>query len=454
MSRVCWTALGLSLLAIAGCGGDEVVPGPVKVSKDVVSAELLGKMWPVELADDGARARFENEAGWTYLFERSYGQALGAFAASGDAAGLARVHQEYAAVYRQGALVAANATHHAYSEDRAPTDPAGLQYMVGVAERLRGAGGEAALAEAQTVAAVSAHSTAWATAADGLPLGLPWLESRTGAMGPVKAGTQPVVAAMPHFKFPERTEQAALVEANDPTLLLGLSEWHLQAARQAQPESASDLDLVMSGWRLPVEPVVSTALSGDTQAWLFARSVLCPEDLGFLAAVNTDGPDAVSTWAERSPLAAAIAPAWNGERLDPQVVLDQSVLLMRQAEAAMAVASGGKAGFHRPFALFVRLGVLRAGMRVADKAGQYRDAGILRLEALERMEGGKGSVQRDPAFALSVAAWDASNRSPLRPEEILHKLIPDFPALAVARSPLEALHLRLNRHAAPSTPVH
>jgi hypothetical protein len=93
-------------------------------------------------------------------------------------------------------------------------------------------------------------------------------------------------------------------------------------------------------------------------------------------------------------------------------------------------------------------------MRVADKAGQYRDAGILRLEALERMEGGKGSVQRDPAFALSVAAWDASNRSPLRPEEILHKLIPDFPALAVARSPLEALHLRLNRHAAPSTPVH
>jgi len=237
-------------------------------------------------------------------------------------------------------------------------------------------------------------------------------------------------------------------------MLLALSEWHLDAAKVAYPQIASALPLLMSSWRLPVDPDAEGALEKDAFAWLFARSVLCSEDMLFLQAVDAAGAGAVTEWADKSPLAAALAPAYNGEKVDREVVLDQSVRLMRQAQAAMVVLSGGEAGHHRPFALFVRLGVLRAGMRMADKAGQYRDAGILRLEALERMEGGKGSVQRDPAFALSVAAWDVNNRSPLRPEDILHNLIPDFPALGAARTPLEALHLRLNRNAAPSTPVH
>ena len=273
-------------------------------------------------------------------------------------------------------------------------------------------------------------------------------------MGPPTAGGVPKVGSLPHYRFAERTAQAAKVEANDPTVLLALSQWHLAAARDAMPGVEPDLALVMNTWRLPSDPVVTGALSSDADPWLFGRSFLCAEDLSFLAAVDATGPGEVSTWADRSPLAAALAPAWNGEKLDHQKVLDHSVLLMRQAQAAMVQASGEEAAFHRPFALFVRLGVLRAGMRVADRAGQYRDAGILRLEALERMEGGKGSVQRDPAFALAVAAWDAGNRSPLRPEDILHNLIGEFPPLAVARSPLEALHLRLNRYAAPSTPVH
>ena len=459
MRRAPQVLLSLSLLAgLSGCGGDESVQSKAAVSAaEVISEELAAKMWPVALASDVARAPYESDEGWTHVFERRYADALSAFQRSGNMAGLARVHMEFAAVYRQGALVAVNAVHHAYGEEAAPTDPVGLQYMVGVSRVFRGEPvGESFTASAQ-VSEVAAHAAAWTShlSAAGSPLpGLTWLEERVGELGPVTVGQQPSLRSLPQYQFAERTPTGALIGTSDPGLLLALSEWHLSAARMAVPDGAADLPLVMNAWRLPSEGPVSTELQSEPSAWLFSRTEMCAEDLAFLAAVDHKGAGEVVNWAQRSPMAAALAPAWDGQRLDHEMVLDQSVRLMRQAEASMVATNAGARGFHRPFALFVRLGVLRAGMVVADKAGQYRDAGILRLEALERMEGGKGSVQRDPAFALSVAAWDAFNRSPLRPEDILHNLISDFPALAVARSPLEALHLRLNRHAAPSTPVH
>ncbi len=461
MMRAAWRGPALLLGFVAGfggCGSPKDVAGP-RASEAVIDAALLAKAWPVRLSSDAERAPFEADPGWTHIFERRYPLALMEFNRSGNAAGRARVHQELAAVYRQGALIAANATHHVYGADRAPTDPLALQYIVGVSRAMRGdaAAAQVALAEATLVPAVAAQAAAWSTWLEGGHIWPPdraWLEARTGPMGPVDPTTQPLLMAMPHHQLEERTAQGATVDANDPTALLALSEWHLAAARKAAGKGAADLPLLMNTWRLPVESAVTGSLGAGADAWLFGRGALCPEDLSFLADVDASGPGAVSAWADRSPLAAALAPAWDGSKLNHEKVLDQSVLLMRQAQVAMVQATGGEAGFHRPFALFVRLGVLRAGMQVADKAGQYRDAGILRLEALERMEGGKGSVQRDPAFALSVAAWDAGNRSPLRPEDILHNLVTDFPALAAARTPLEALHLRLNRHAAPSTPVH
>jgi hypothetical protein len=460
MIRAHLSLLTCALLAgIGGCGGDEALPEAPQASEVVIGEALVAKMWPVLLSDDAARASFESDPGWQHLFERSYGEALSAFKASNNGPGLARVHQEYAAVYRQGALVAANATGHVYANDKTETDPTGLQYMVGVSRAIQGDLEAAGLALKTSLATEAVHGSAQAwtqrlAGSEGFPTQLPWLDQLAGPMGPVVPGTQPTALDLPHYRLAERSAQGAIVGANDPTALLALSAWHLEAARLADSSFGADLPLLMNTWRLPVDSPVTGALTGDAGPRLFGRVLLCPEDVYFLAAVDAGGPDVVAAWADRSPLAAAIAPAWDGDKLDHQMVLDQSVRVMRQAQATMVAASGGKAGFHRPFALFVRLGVLRAGMRVADKAGQYRDAGILRLEALERMEGGKGSVQRDPAYALSVAAWDASNRSPLRPEDILHKLIADFPALAAARSPLEALHLRLNRHAAPSTPVH
>ena len=88
-------------------------------------------------------------------------------------------------------------------------------------------------------------------------------------------------------------------------------------------------------------------------------------------------------------------------------------------------------------------------MLVADGAGQYRDAGILRINALERSNGPAG----DPVFLLSVAAWDAGNRNPLRAQELIHALAKAHPALEAARIPLDALHIRLSRNTASGGPV-
>jgi hypothetical protein len=116
----------------------------------------------------------------------------------------------------------------------------------------------------------------------------------------------------------------------------------------------------------------------------------------------------------------------------------------------MADIAGGKAGFHRPFAQRSRIAVLQAGMIVADANDQYRDAGILRLNSFEQMDANGA----DPVFAMSVAAWDAGNRNPLRAEEILHQLRSSHPALTAAKPALEALHLRRSRNAGPANPVH
>jgi hypothetical protein len=185
-------------------------------------------------------------------------------------------------------------------------------------------------------------------------------------------------------------------------------------------------------------------------AWLFCSADLSSADAGFIAEASSGGIAAVESWAEKSILAAALKPAIKDGRVVPQAVMDSAFAIQKQLSATMADVGGGQQGFHRPFALRARIAVLMAGMIVADANDQYRDAGILRLNALERME----SVGTDPVFALSVAAWDAGNRNPMRPEDLLHQFGSSYPALVVARAPLEALHLRRSRNAAPTTPVH
>jgi len=222
------------------------------------------------------------------------------------------------------------------------------------------------------------------------------------------------------------------------------------AAYEAAPESEAgimaQLNSLRELWNSESAPSEVQAVD---DAWLFASGFLCPEDIAFLSQAKTTGTEAVTAWKDRSILAAAVAPTIKDGKVNPERVLDQALAIFLQSRALMAEVAGQEAGFHREFARFAQHGVLLAGMYVADAADQYRDAGILRLAALERMSGSN----LDPVFAMSAAAWDAGNRNPIRPEDLLHVLIPSFPALDVARSSLEALHLRRSRHAAPTTPV-
>lgn len=449
-------------LGLAACGDDS--PAAEDGASDGAAAApllpeaMVSTTWPVQMADDAARAPFEGHPGWSAVFGRDLNGALAAFAAEGpEGAGLARTHAELSALYRQGALLAANATRHVYGTDRQPdVDPPQVGYVVGISQALLGACTEAgaALAAAEGDGLPAAGLAFWRAQAAAPPCGDLPPDAPAGAVpAPAEApapGARPTPAPLPHLSFAEQGEGARAVAVTDPAALMAMAAWHEAAARAAAPEGEGVfIDAVLSPWRLPGESRPAGAPSAAGAEWLFGGFALASADLPFLAAAPADGVAAVQAHAATSPLAAALSPAVSGDRIDPDKVLDLAAAVGQQLEAGMATKGGGVQAFHRPFAEIARVAVLRAGMLVADGAGQYRDAGILRINALERSNGPAG----DPVFLLSVAAWDAGNRNPLRAQELIHALAKAHPALEAARTPLDALHIRLSRNTASGGPV-
>ena len=456
MSR--WLTILALTAALGGCtsepeSGSEAAGTAVV---DAVSGELLKSAWPARMAHDDQRSRFESQDGWRHMFEYDLSQALGAFSPETDPRGLSRVHEQLAALYTQGALLAANSTVEAYGVGRLETDPDDVAYLLGVSEFIRG-NREAALKHFEEVSKLPVifqpQAEAWRAALSepGMP-SLEVLAAISGSLGEVVPGQEPAVRPVPHFEILEQSEKGRMMGVNDPTALLARAAWHRAAAVQVAPDS--DLEaLGQFQLRYGLDRSRSSeehaALELD-DAWLFCSSNLAASDAAFVAEAMTQGIAAVSKWADKSVLAAAVSPSIQDGKVDPQSVMDAGFGLQKQIQRIMADIAGTEAGFHRPFALRARIAVLQAGMIVADANDQYRDAGILRLNALERME----TVGVEPVFALSVAAWDAGNRSPLRPEEVLHQFRSTYPALSAAKAPLDALHLRRSRNAGPANPVH
>ena len=449
------TARGLWFASLlAACGADkEAEQGTPK--GQAVDPALLEKTWQVRLSDAAARAPFESHPGWGYVFQRGYDEALPAFAADpGDGKALARLHLEYAAFYREAALLAANATSQVYGADRQPEDPVEVDYLVGVSRALLGdvEGAKKALGALKPGGPVDAGAKAWR---GWLDAGAVWppdaaLTGFPGQPGELALGQAPTLGSLPHYKLAEQTPEKREVDSADPTSLYLLSRWHEAAARKADPADDALITQIMGLWRLPAEPTPSSDLLPVADAWLFLSPWSAPEDLAFLAAATPGkGIEAVEAWKGRSPLAAAVAPAIEGGKVSPDRMLDQAAWLGQQVEAAMVTRSGKEEPFHRAFADMARVGALRAAMVVADAQGEVRDAGILRINALDR------SVESaaDPVFFISVAAWDTGNRNALRAQELIHGLLSRFPAAEAARLPLDALHIRLGRNAAPATAV-
>ena len=447
----------VALAAIASACGEDSKPSgaPQAEVRAAVDGALVAKTWPVRMADDALRNRFEGSDGWRAMFEYDLSGALGSFAASKDSRGLARAHQGLADVYRQGALLSAHATVEAFGVDSAETDPADLSYVVGVGHAIRGEREEAlkALGTVSDSSPFSERAAVWlAVLKTGSELpDLDALSKISGGLGEVQPGVEPPANVEPDAMLRERSEQAREMAVMDPTRLLTRAAWHEAAAKAAAPPTdAGVLAQVAARYAVGAPDSTTHVELPVDDAWLFCASDLMPADLGFIAEGTMKGIEAVSKWKDKSVLAAAVAPAVVEGQVVPDAVLDSGFALQQQVQAVMADIAGGEMGFHRPFALRTRVSVLLAGMVIADANGQYRDAGILRLNALERME----QTGTDPVFAMSVAAWDTRNRSPLRPEEITHQLKSSFPALAATRAPLEAMHLRRSRNAGPSNPVH
>ena len=446
--------LGVLALSVAvSCVGEEE---PVETPAPVAStlpAGLVAAAWPVRMADDSVRAPFEAGAGWGAYFQRDHARALAAFQAEEDAVGVQRVHADLAALYEQAALLGAHATEHAYLHDRQSGDPAETTYLVAVAQGLKGACDDAAatlasLSVAPPLEEAAASLSAWidegcAPLSAGASLPSP------GDLGAVSVGTEPAVESLPHYTFAEQTDAALPVEAGDPAALARRAAWHRAAAREAGASEAL-LAQVLAPWTIAAPEAASGALD-VSDGWLFGGFALSAADLGFLQDARARGLAAVESWAGDSLLAAALGPAVGEQGVDPQQVLEDALALRKVLVSAMESASGGPQGFHEPFAKLGQVALLRAGMVLADGNGQYRDAGILRINSLELSE---GPGVFDPLFSVSVAAWDVGNRNPLRAQEILHRLSGDYPALGAARYPLDAMHIRLSRNAAPAIPVH
>jgi len=447
-----------SVVGTAGCAGEDA-DGPsnhVTESAHEVPAALVAESWQARLVDDAARAPFEQHAAWGVWFNRDLRGALAEFSsdpAHADAA--ARVHTELANLYRQAALMGAHATVLVYETDAQETDPAEVGVLLASGHGLLGSceGATSSLAELSLSgdASWAASHTAWSS---WVSEGCVWPPSAPAAvlaeLPEVVVGTAPTLGGLPHHTFAETSDEALEIEASDPSVLLALGAWHEAAALQAAPERAELIAQVSSPWALPPEPEVAGEVLDVPDIWLFGGFAMNAADIAFVAAARTQGLAAIDSWSDRSPQARALSGAVEDGKLDPEKVMDAAAALSTKLSAQMTQRGGGEQGFHRPFADLAEAGVLRAGMVVAHAEGESRDSGVLRINLFDEAD----AHLADPVFLMSTAAWHTGNRSPQRAQETVHRLVRTYPSVEAARYPLDALHVRLSRTAAPSGAAH
>jgi hypothetical protein len=460
-----WWA-GLILLAFSCNPPVETSPDPAGSSvvpaseSTVIPGGLVGDTWPVRMADDTQRAPFEGHPGWAALvMQRDYPAALAAF--GGDSPltlGQARVHAELAAAYRQALRVGANATIQVYGENRRDEDPPSVDCLLAVSYAIMGQDdaqvGRLESCRSTGVEGLAAHAEAWHgwSSTDAWPP-LAGLAASPGVPGEPSPGVLPAVGTLPHWQDKDLVEGLDLHLAS-PAGLLGLALYHEGAARLAAGDGAPAVAAIIDPWRLPGEPAL--AADGELEVpleLLFGSAMLVPADLSFMADVTrASGAAAVTTWKDRSALAAIIAPCvdLDAGKVEVSCVIENAGSAFDQMRTAMEIRSGGEQGYHRPFAELGRVGAVRAGEAVAQALGDEEAMGLLRINALDLSIG----TSAEPHYLLSIAAWDAGNRNSSRASDALHAQVGHIPGVEVARFPLDALHVRLSRESAPGVPMH
>lgn len=441
-------AAGWMVTSGSACSGG-TPPAPV-VRAEGLPTERLDATWLVEVAEESAVTRWANDAGWVDLvIKRDYGRAVRGL---GPAGGLpaARAHLEAAAVFRMAALLMGHSLAEVYGKTPQPTDPAGAHHLLAVSYAVLG---DRAKAKAESDAVPPADVTApwdapWkAWLADPAAPWPPDLSKLPVSLPPPKVGEWPEPTDFLPYEMPEIGSTSKRSMA-DPAILLALAQWHEAAAHLAAPDAVAVVDSVRAGYRLPVE--TPPAAAGPVPFELvFGSDLLDRGDPAFLADLHgAAGLSAVEAHAGDSLLAElAVRSRVNG-KVDAQQALDVVSRLREDLLARAAVKAGGnELGHHRVFADIAYAGTLRALALVAEKEGDREVSGLLRINALEH----SSKHTACPVGMLALGAWDASNRYPLRAQEILHTQIKRYPSLEIARYGLDVLGLRVNSESV-STP--
>lgn len=397
----------------AACSGGPPEP-TAEVRVSAVPEALIAATWPVEVAPDAARARFEADPGWAALLEGRPAEAAAAFARSGDAEGRARAAAELAVLYGHAAAMAAWANLRVYGDDAQPGDPPEAACLAGRAAALLGVDGPTPGGCLRSQVAGFARDER------------AWLERGDAPFPTGDGGRDPE----PSFRYALTDADGRSFDAVDPALLLTL-------AVRARDEAGEGWGRVLAaaGW-LPGAPPVEVPTEPASLAWRFG-GVAGTDGDWVLLATGVPGDSPAGRLVTRC-----------GADLD---CLGAEVDAYRAAVgAAMDRAAGGPRDYHRRFADRLGLGVYLGALAAAEARGDTEGAARLRLATLDYAD----ARSPDPRVWLQVAATDARQRHTLRATELAYRALPAAPGLEYARIPLDALHVRVSRGAAPGVPLH
>jgi len=177
-----------------------------------------------------------------------------------------------------------------------------------------------------------------------------------------------------------------------------------------------------------------------------ASDHLVPWDAAFMAAVTgAQGAAAVDEYKDRSLVAQAASLSRVDGKVNAELATDLVVDFRGRLLDRMSTLNNGESDqSQRMFAdvsvasLFRSLGV------VAEVEGFSEVSGRMFIHGYDR-----DSVHSKrlpcPVGTLALAAWDASNRYPVRPLDIVHKFSRGYPSLEVARYSADLLGLRVSR---------
>lgn len=421
----------------APAGEQAVVPGPE------IPAALIAGSWPMLVADEAAVQVYAAQQGWIDLvMKRDLRSAVELLGPVGGLAG-ARAHLETSLMFKQAALVAAQSYVQTYGLTPQETDPAGAAQVLMVSYLLLGQvdKAQAARASLPTDGPSAAWSAPWLAWMDSGAVWPPDLSALPLSLPEDSPGVWPEIGSSASYVLPERGEVETEVSFGDPSAMLALALWHERVADQLAGDQAPLLDLYAARYQLPVEPQVA----GDQDLpleLLFGSDFGTPADGAFMAAVTgAQGAAAVDTWRDRSLIAAIAFAARKDGALDSELALDLVGDLRDRLKGDLEAKAGAALPFHRTFARVLTVGLLRQLAVVAAAEGNEKTGGILRINAMERSE----DEARCAVGLLSLAAWDAGNRYPMRGADIIHSHSRRYPSLEIARFALDALAIRVGR---------